>query len=377
MMKKQRTGAVVLAGVMLLGLTGCGAVNDKAKAYSKYVELGDYKGIEYTREVAEVTDTQIQSQVDSLLSSLTETTEVTDRPIEEGDTANIDFVGTMNGEEFDGGSGEGFDLEIGSDSFIDGFEDGLIGHSVGEKVSLDLTFPENYQSEDLAGKDVNFAVTINSISVKTTPELTDEVVKENTDYDTVDAYKDSVRKDLEKQAEEDADSQVENDIFNKVLENSKVTGYDEAEVKELVDKQFEQFKQMAESYEAYGYTYETVLQSYGYSSEDELKEGITSYCKSFLDQKMLIYCIAQKEGIKATDDEIDAAVKEYMESYNIESEEEVYKNLEKDDFEYRVLSEKVMEMMKKEAKLVDSTEESTTESASEDEETSEETSEEK
>ena len=210
MMKKQRTGAVVLAGVMLLGLTGCGAVNDKAKAYSKYVELGDYKGIEYTREVAEVTDTQIQSQVDSLLSSLTETTEVTDRPIEEGDTANIDFVGTMNGEEFDGGSGEGFDLEIGSDSFIDGFEDGLIGHSVGEKVSLDLTFPENYQSEDLAGKDVNFAVTINSISVKTTPELTDEVVKENTDYDTVDAYKDSVRKDLEKQAEEDADSQVEN-----------------------------------------------------------------------------------------------------------------------------------------------------------------------
>ena len=92
---------------------------------------------------------------------------------------------------------------------------------------------------------------------------------------------------------------------------------------------------------------------------------------------MLIYCIAKKEGIKATDDEIDAAVKEYMESYNIESEEEVYKNLEKDDFEYRVISEKVMEMMKKEAKLVDSTEESTTESASEDEETSEETSEEK
>lgn len=371
-MKKQRIGAVALAGVMLLGLTGCGAGSDKAKAYSKYVELGDYKGIEYTREVAEVTDDQVQSQVDSFVSGLEEKTEVTDRAVEDGDVVNIDFVGTMDGEAFDNGSSEGYDLEIGSGSFIDGFEDGLIGHNIGEEVSLDLKFPDPYENDpEKAGKDVNFAVTINSISVKTVPELTDELVKENTEYDTIDAYKDSIRKNLEEQAESSADTQVENDIFSKVLENCKITGYDEAEVKELVDQEFEQFKQMATSYEAYGYTYEKVLESYGYTSEDELKTGITEYCKSFLDQKMVIYCIAKAEKIKVTDDEIDDAVKEYMDTYGVETEEEVFENLQKSDFEYRVLSEKVIEMLKKEAKLVDSTEESTTEAASEDEKTEE------
>lgn len=371
-MKKQRIGAVALAGVMLLGLTGCGAGSDKAKAYSKYVELGDYKGIEYTRVVEEVTDDQVQSQVDSFVSGLEEKTEVTDRAVEDGDVVNIDFVGTMDGEAFDGGTSEGYDLEIGSGSFIDGFEDGLIGHNIGEEVSLDLKFPEEYPNDpEKAGKDVNFAVTINSISVKNVPELTDALVKENTEYDTIDAYKDSIRKDLEKQAEESADTQVENDIFSKVLENCKITGYDEAEVKELVDQEFEQFKQMATSYEAYGYTYEKVLESYGYTSEDELKTGITEYCKSFLDQKMVIYCIAKAEKIKVTDDEIDDAVKEYMDTYGVETEEEVFENLQKSDFEYRVLSEKVIEMLKKEAKLVDSTEASTTEAASEDEKTEE------
>lgn len=376
-MKKQKIGAVVLAGVMLLGLAGCGTgSNSKAKAYSKYVELGEYKGIEYTREVAEVTDDQVQSQVDSFVSGLTETTEVKDRAVKTGDVVNIDYVGTMDGEEFEGGSAEGYDLEIGSKSFIDGFEDGLIGHDIGEKVSLDIKFPDEYPNDpEKAGKDVNFAVTINSISEKKVPELTDALVKENTEYDTIDAYKESIRENLEQQAESNADSQAENDIFNKVLENCKITGYDEAEVKELVDEQFEQFKQTAKQYEAYGYTYEKILEANGYTSEDELKEGITEYCKEYLEQKMVLYCIAKAEGIKATSDETDAMVKEYMESSGAKTEEEVYEYFGEDFFEYKVLSDKVMEMLKKEAVLVDSTEEAkedTSEEASEEEETTEE-----
>ena len=376
-MKKRRIGAVVLAGVMLLGLTGCGTgSSSKAKAYSKYVELGEYKGIEYTREVAEVTDDQIQSQLDSFVSGLTETTEVKDRAVKNGDVVNIDYVGTMDGEEFEGGSAEGADLEIGSKSFIDGFEDGLIGHEIGEKVSLDIKFPDEYPNDpEKAGKDVNFAVTINSISEKNTPELTDALVKENTEYDTVDAYKESIRENLEQQAESSADSQVQSDIFNKVMENCKITGYDEDEVKELVDAQFEQFKQTAQSYEAYGYSYEDILKSNGYTSEDELKEGITEYCKSYLEQKMVLYCIAKAEGIKVTSDETDAMVKEYMETYSVETEEEVYDYFGDDYFEYRVISDKVMELLKKEAVLVDSTEETkedTSEEASEEEKTTEE-----
>lgn len=177
-MKKQRVGAIVLAGMMVLSMTGCG--NSKAKAYSKYVTLGDYKGIEYTKTVAEVTEDDIQSKLDSFVDGLAETNEVTDRAVEDGDIVNIDYVGTMDGEEFEGGSDTGYDLTIGSNSFIDGFETGLIGHNVGEEVSLDLQFPDPYPNNtDYSGKDVNFKVTINKISVKTTPELTDQLVKDN------------------------------------------------------------------------------------------------------------------------------------------------------------------------------------------------------
>lgn len=357
-MKKQRTGAIVLAGVMLLSMTGCG--NSKANAYNKYVELGEYKGIEYTKTVAEVTDENIQERLDSFVSGLSESEDITDRAVEDGDIANIDFVGTMDGEEFEGGSGEGYDLTIGSDTFIEGFESGLIGHNIGEEVSLDLTFPDDYNSEDLAGKDVNFKVTINSISVENTPELTDALVKENTDYDTIDAYKDSIREELEASNEESAEQQAKSDIFNKAVENSKINGYDEAEVKQLVDDEFDNFKQTAQTYESYGYSYEDVLAANGYETEDELKEGITEYVKNYLNQKMVLYCIADKEGIKVTSEETDKKVQEYMDTYQVETKEEVYDYLGDDYFEVAILSEKVIDFLKENAVLVDSTEETDT-----------------
>lgn len=365
MMKKQRIAAVVLVGAMILSMTGCG--NSKAKTYSKYVELGEYKGIEYTKVVAEVTDDDIQDRLDSFVEGLAENEEITDRAVEDGDIANIDFVGTMDGEEFDGGSGEGYDLTIGSGTFIDGFESGLVGHEIGETVSLDLVFPEDYGEEDLAGQDVNFSVTINSISVKTTPELTDELVKEQTDYDTIDAYKESIREEIKESNEESAEQQAQSDIFNKVVENCTITGYDEAEVTQLVDDEFNSFKQTAETYEAYGYSYEDVLAANGFETEDDLKEGITEYVKTYLDQKMILYCIADEEGITVTSEETDKLVEEYMDTYQVETKEEVYDYLGDDYFEVRVLSEKVMDFLMENAVLVDSTEE-TTEEAEETEE---------
>lgn len=354
-MKKQRVGAIVLAGMMVLSMTGCG--NSKAKAYSKYVTLGDYKGIEYTKTVAEVTEDDIQSKLDSFVEGLAETNEVTDRAVKDGDIVNIDYVGTMDGEEFEGGSDTGYDLTIGSNSFIDGFETGLIGHNVGEEVSLDLQFPDPYPNNtDLAGKDVNFKVTINKISVKTTPELTDQLVKDNTDYDTIDAYKESIKEDLEKTNETNAEKQAKSDIFDKVVSNCKISGYDEDEVKDLVDEEFKSFKNTADSYESYGYSYEDVLSMNGYDSEESLKKGITEYVKKYLDQKMVLYCIAAKEGIKVTSDETDKKVQEYMDTYNVDTKEEVYNYFGDDYFEVLVLSEKVMDYLKDNAKLVDSTE---------------------
>lgn len=368
-MEKQRISAIVLAGVMVFGMTGCG--NSKANAYRKYVTLGEYKGIEYTKTVEEVTDDDIQDRLDSFVNGLAENEEVTDRAIEDGDIVNIDYVGTKDGEEFDGGSSTGYDLTIGSGSFIDGFEDGLIGHNTGEEVSLDLQFPDPYENNpDLAGQDVNFKVTVNKISVKKTPELTDQLVKDNTDYDTISAYKDSIREELEEQNQSDAEQKVKSDIFNKVLENSKISGYDEDEVNSLVDKEFDSMKQTAESYQTYGYSYEDVLSMYGYDSEEALKEGITEYVKNYLDQKMILYCIADEEGIKVTSEETDEMIDEYMEQYTIESKDEVFDYFGDDYFEFAVLTEKVIDFLVENAKLVDSTEEDT-ESGEADSETTE------
>ncbi|MCM1497525.1 MAG: trigger factor [Clostridium sp.] len=376
-MKKQKITAIALACVLVLGMTGCG--NNKAKSYSKYVELGEYKGIEYTKEVAEVTDDDIQQRLDSFVSGLAEDEEITDRAVEDGDIVNIDYVGTMDGEEFDGGTASGQDLTIGSGLFIPGFENGLVGHNIGEKVSLDLQFPDPYENNpDFAGKEVNFAVTINSIKVTSTPELTDALVKENTDFDTIDAYKESIRAELAETNENSAEQQAQNDIFTKVMDSCKITGYDEAEVKELVDQEFESFRQSAETYVNYGYSYEDVLAANGYQTEDELKEGITEYIKSYLNQKMVMYCIADKEGIKATSEETDKMVQEYMDTYQVQTKEEVYEYFGDDYFAFRVLADKVMEFLKDNAVLVDSTEESSEAEAGEnsEEEKSEETSEE-
>ncbi|MGN0437646.1 MAG: trigger factor [Lachnospiraceae bacterium] len=349
---KKRIGAVLLAGVMMLSMTGCGS-DQKAKKYGKYVELGDYKGIEYVLEVADVTDEDIDAQIDSFLTGLTETEEVTDRAVKDGDTVNIDYVGTKDGEEFDGGTAEGYDLVIGSNSFIDGFETGLIGHEIGEEVSLDLTFPDDYPSEDLAGAKVNFAVTINSISVSNVPTLSDKLVADNTEYDTIDAYKESIRKDLQASNEDSAKQQAKSDVFSKVVENSNITGYDEKEVQDLIDKEFNSFKETAQSYEAYGYSYEDVLASNGYASEDELKEGITEYVKNYLNQVMVLYCIADKEKINVSTEEIENMVKEYMESYSVETKEEVYDYFGEEYFEVSILSEKVMDFLMENAKQVD------------------------
>lgn len=349
---KKRIGALLLAGVMALSMTGCGS-NNKAKTYSKYVKLGEYKGIEYSLDIVDVTDDDVDARVDEFVQGLTTTEDVTGRAVKDGDTVNIDFVGKKDGEPFEGGTSEGYELVIGSGSFIEGFEEGLIGHEIGEKVSLDLTFPEDYQAEDLAGQAVVFDVTINSISVEKVPNLSDDLVAENTEYKTIQEFKDATRKEIEEENTKAAEQQAKTEVFNKVVENAEITGYDQKEVEKLIDKEFDSFKETAESYEAYGYSYEDVLASNGYSSEDELKDGITEYVKNYLNQVMVLYCIADKEKIKVSSDEVDNMVKEYMETYSVETKEEVYDYFGEDYFEISILSEKVMDFLMENAKKVD------------------------
>ena len=184
--------AMLLTGVMAVSLmmTGC----QSAKGLeTENVKISVYKGVEVDKvdKPSEVTDDDVNTQIQSVLDENSTTEEVTGRAVKKGDTATIDFVGKMNGEAFDGGSSTDYPLEIGSNSFIDGFEDSIIGHNAGDTFDWNGKFPENYGSSDLAGKDVTFTITVKSISKKKTPKLTDKFVKKvSKESKTVEEYKD-------------------------------------------------------------------------------------------------------------------------------------------------------------------------------------------
>ncbi|MBO7352750.1 MAG: FKBP-type peptidyl-prolyl cis-trans isomerase, partial [Lachnospiraceae bacterium] len=222
MKKKFTAAALVLCLALVLGACSKGNANVITGYKSGDVTLGQYKGVEYSPLSTEVTDEDIQKKIDSFLNSNQEKVEITDRTdVRDGDVTSIDFTGYMNGETFEGGTGTDYPLTIGSGQFIDGFEDGLVGVNVGETVDLALQFPDPYQNNpDFAGKPVTFTVTVNGIYTMVTPEFTDELVADKTDYNTTAEYRDYVASQLKTQLESDAQSSKEYDIVKKVIENS-------------------------------------------------------------------------------------------------------------------------------------------------------------
>ena len=188
-----------------------------------YVTLGEYKGIEVSVDAPVVTDEYLDSYIDYVLQSNMVTTEITDRPVEEGDIVNIDYEGKIDGVAFDGGTAQGYDLTIGSGTFIDGFEDGLIGAETGETVDVNVTFPENYQGEEVAGKDAVFTVTVNSISVETLPELTDEFVQGlDVGVNTVEEYRQYAYDLLMEEEQATHDSNAEIAVLEAVMAGSQI-----------------------------------------------------------------------------------------------------------------------------------------------------------
>ena len=257
-----------------------------------YITLGEYTGLEIVKASAEVSDEEVQAMID------TETIEtLTEGTVEEGDTVNIDYVGELDGEEFDGGSAEGYSLEIGSDTFIDGFEDGLIGVEVGETADLNLTFPENYHSEDLAGKDVVFHVTVNSM--QRVPELTDEVAAKVADGKTAEEYRASVREELEESAEIQQENLAKQELLTTVVNNATVNGYPTEYLEynmEMTKKNYESMAQM------YGMTYEDLIAAYG-MDEETFTATLEEQLKSVLPQEMVLLAIAETEEIEIDDEE--------------------------------------------------------------------------
>ena len=277
----------------------------------KLVTLGEYKGLKLTKEITEVRDEDID---DAVADALENTYVEVDRPAENGDTVNIDYVGTMEGEEFEGGSDTGFDLQLGSHSFIDGFEDGLVGAKKGDVVTLDLTFPKNY-TEELSGKAVQFKVTVNKVQT-TSKEISEEWVKANTEFESVEDYRRDIRVKLETQNNTDAEDTMEGEAWKRVLENSEVNEYPE----EVVQYGRYYYDQLLKSYcQQSGITLEQYMEAKNMTADD-YKEMQTAYAQSMAGQLLIMAAIEKAEGISAEDQQYQESLKELIEASGVDED---------------------------------------------------------
>ena len=356
MMKSKVLMATGLSAMLLLA--GCGS-KESSKGYSEYVtELGEYKGVEVTLQSTEVTSDEVQSAIDAELSSKAEDKDVTDRAVKDGDIVNIDYVGKIDGEEFDGGSAKGSDLTIGSGQFIDGFEDQLIGANIGDTVTVNVTFPDDYQNADVAGKDAEFTVTINSIKVSEVPELTDEWVAANfDDYKTVKEYKKAKKAELVAQKEEEAETAKKADVLTTIVDSSTISGYPQDEIDEYVDN----MKSYYESYASYmGTDFATLLeQGFGGMTEDEFQEQATELGKQTIAREMVCSVIAEKEGITVSDEEYQAGLEKYTSDYNYETTDAFLEDYSEEVVKKNLVFEKVLDFISEQAVVVDATEDTT------------------
>ena len=294
------------------------------KEFSVSVKLGTYKGLTAEFEVPPVTDEDIENELKYFLSTVPQKSPVTDREVQEGDFVLIDFVGTLDGEVFDGGSATGYELEIGSHTFIDGFESGLIGKKQGDSVSLDLTFPETYGNADLAGKPVNFLVNVNEIYTYVTPELTDELVAANTSFASIEEYKQAAREEFAKYNEEYADSMAKDDIIKQVIDSSEFTGEIAEEIAYEEESALQYYDLIMQQY--YGIDGLTYFQyTYGFT-EEEYKLFIHEQAEFQVKYVHILDEIVKAEGLSLTEEEKSDNENENLETIRQKAENIIFDN---------------------------------------------------
>lgn len=325
---KKKMMAVLLAGLMVLA-AGCGSKEGK-------VTVGEYKGLALTSVSQATVDEEIQALLDYYAEL-----EVVDRAAEEGDTVNIDYVGLKDGVAFDGGTAEGADLVLGSGSYIDGFEDGLIGAVAGEQRDLNLTFPENYGNEELNGQAVVFQVTVNEVKSTVTPELTDEFIAGvYPDYPTVEEYTQALR-----------DSLNYNSYYEQVTElvmaSSEVEKYNEDKVAERKADLIAEYTSYAEYYGSYyGLDTETAIMYFlGFESTEAFEEAMGDYAYEVEKNAMIIAEIANLENIELTDDVFNTMAEEYATAYGYDDVASFIEAYEEEQVRSAILSELVMDFI--------------------------------
>ena len=292
------------------------------------VKISSYTGMKIRKYAYTVTDEEVEADLARVQERNARKVEVTDRPAQNGDTVNIDFVGTVDGVKFDGGEAEGFDLTLGSGQFIPGFEDQVVGMNIGETKDVNVTFPENYQAEALAGKPAVFAVKVNAIQGKELPELTDEFIKEATGSETIEEYKAKAKERLQKQADNKANDATENSILEAIAANTEVEipqAMIEREIDGLVQKFEYQLMYQGLKLDDYLSFLKVDVAEFRKNYEEQAKKNVLS--------QLIISQIIKDEAIEATEEEVEAKVAEQAASVKKETEE-YKKNMDPRQFDY-------------------------------------------
>lgn len=315
------------------------------------VTLGKYMGVTVTKVDTTVTDEEVEAELENQRNTNARTVTVTDRPVKEGDTAVIDFEGFVDGVAFAGGKGENHPLEIGSHTFIDTFEDQLVGKNVGDELDVNVTFPEQYQAAELAGKPAVFKVKINEIKAKELPELDDEFAQDVAGVDTLAEYKEEVKKNLTEKKEAEARKTKEDEAIQKIIDKSKMD-IPEAMIQTQCETMVNEFAQrIAQS----GLSMDQYLQFSG-MTVDQLMEQVRPEAESRIKSSLVLEQIAKDENIEVTDADIDAEIEKMAAAYGMEADKlkeyigDAEKESMKKDLAITKAADLVMENIKERAK---------------------------
>ena len=312
------------------------------------VKLGQYKDLEVKAQSTEVTDEEVDAEIKKLQEQQAELVLKEDQPAAEGDTVVIDFEGKVDGVAFDGGKGENYSLELGSNTFIPGFEDQLVGHKAGETVEVNVTFPEEYHAEDLKGKDAVFETTIHEVKTKELPELDDEFAKDvDEEVDTLVELKAKTRERLEAQKQNAAKEAIQEEVIDKAVENAEIGEIPGAMIEEDVHRQMDQY---LAGLQQQGISADMYYKLTG-SSEEDLHKQFESGAQKRVKTNLVLEAIVDAEDIKASEEEINAEIKELATQYGME-EAAVRSALSDDMLNHDIAIRKVVKEMTDSAKQV-------------------------
>lgn len=345
----KRKTIAMLAGIFAFAMVAGGCSGKEIS--DEYITISQYKGVEVeVEEASAVTDEDVDAEIKSILEGNATNTEVTGRAVQEGDIATIDYVGKKDGVAFDGGTAEDYALEIGSDTFIDGFEDGIIGHSTGETFDLNLTFPENYGNTELAGQPVVFTVTIKSVMEKNIPELTDEFVQQISETSkTAEEFREEVKKELEENQKNNQILSLKEGAWNAVLDNTEVKNYPQDMLDEVSQLIREQYENMADSY---GMGFDEFLQSYMGMDENGFNEQLAEAAKNQVKQELVMDLIIKKAKLDLSDKVKEEYYDKYVEDYGFESLDALKEAASEEELENMVKFDVVQEYLADNCKQV-------------------------